>query len=73
MLIIIRLLGFLVDLVSRGIAAGKRIFEVLDEGKLAETGTHQELMKKDGIYHHLYTMNYASADSQPSSSDTAAN
>ncbi|MBQ7897882.1 MAG: ABC transporter ATP-binding protein [Clostridia bacterium] len=26
---------------------------VLDKGKIAETGTHEELMKKEGIYHSL--------------------
>ena len=28
---------------------------VLDNGKLAETGTHAELMAKKGIYHELFT------------------
>jgi ABC-type multidrug transport system fused ATPase/permease subunit len=28
---------------------------VLDHGRLAESGTHTELLKRDGIYRHLYT------------------
>jgi len=28
---------------------------VLDEGKILETGTHEELIKKKTLYHHLYT------------------
>jgi len=35
---------------------------VLDSGKIAEIGTHKELLEKGGIYHHLYTMAYAYAD-----------
>lgn len=29
---------------------------VLDKGKIAEMGNHEELMKKKGIYHHLYSL-----------------
>ncbi|HFK0959788.1 peptide cleavage/export ABC transporter [Streptococcus pyogenes] len=28
---------------------------VLDEGKIIETGSHQELMTKQGFYHHLFS------------------
>jgi len=32
---------------------------VMDGGKIAEIGNHQELLQKGGLYHHLYTMSYA--------------
>lgn len=28
---------------------------VLDEGKIIEIGSHQELMTKQGFYHHLFS------------------
>ena len=31
---------------------------VLDKGKLAEDGTHEELMEKNGLYAHLYQIQY---------------
>jgi len=30
-------------------------FVVLDEGKIVETGTHEELIRKKSLYHHLFT------------------
>ncbi len=32
---------------------------VLNRGQLAEEGTHDELLDRDGLYAHLYHMNYA--------------
>lgn len=29
---------------------------VIDKGKIVESGTHQELMEKKGLYHRLYTL-----------------
>ena len=29
---------------------------VLDKGRVAEMGSHEELMKNDGIYRHIYDM-----------------
>ena len=36
---------------------------VLEKGCLAEAGTHDELMAKDGLYAHLYKIQYRSKDS----------
>ncbi len=46
---------------------------VLDDGKIAEMGTHQELMDKGGAYYNLYAMSYAYSVSKPPSPDTTAN
>ncbi|HEY9081644.1 peptidase domain-containing ABC transporter [Magnetovibrio sp.] len=35
---------------------------VLDEGRIAEQGSHDELMKKKGLYHYLATRSVATAD-----------
>jgi subfamily B ATP-binding cassette protein MsbA len=35
---------------------------VLDNGKIAETGTHQELLARGGIYARLYEMQFADMD-----------
>jgi ATP-binding cassette, subfamily B, multidrug efflux pump len=39
---------------------------VLNRGRIVETGTHRELLQKRGLYHRLYSMNYASFDDIPS-------
>ena len=38
---------------------------VLQEGQIIETGTHQRLIMKDGLYAKLYELNYASFDDLP--------
>jgi ATP-binding cassette subfamily B protein len=38
---------------------------VLQNGELIETGNHEQLMKKNGLYAKLYNMNYASFDDIP--------
>ena len=36
---------------------------VLDKGKVVESGTHKDLMANKGLYHHLYTMRLIEAES----------
>ncbi|HUK31302.1 MAG TPA: ABC transporter ATP-binding protein [Candidatus Acidoferrum sp.] len=36
---------------------------VLDDGEIRETGTHQELLARGGIYAHLYEMQFRDTDS----------
>ncbi len=38
---------------------------VLQDGRIVETGTHEQLLGKRGLYHRLYSMNYASFDDVP--------
>ena len=38
---------------------------VLDQGCLAESGTHAELLQQRGLYYRLYAMTYASLESAP--------
>ncbi|MDP6258565.1 MAG: ABC transporter ATP-binding protein [Rhodospirillales bacterium] len=38
---------------------------VLQDGEIIETGSHDELMAMDSMYHRLYTLNYASFDDLP--------
>ena len=37
---------------------------VLEKGKLVEQGTHDELMEKDGLYAHLYKIQYRSKETK---------
>jgi ABC-type multidrug transport system fused ATPase/permease subunit len=36
---------------------------VLDKGKIAEQGSHEKLLKQNGLYHQLYQMQFAETNS----------
>lgn len=38
------------------------IILALDKGRIVEKGTHKELLAKNGLYHHLYEMQFASME-----------
>ena len=38
---------------------------VLQDGKIIETGTHDELVATNGLYSHMYSLNYSSFDDIP--------
>jgi ATP-binding cassette subfamily B protein len=38
---------------------------VLQDGRIVETGTHEQLLEKRELYHRLHSMNYASFDDIP--------
>ncbi len=44
---------------------------VLQNGELLESGNHDQLMKNQGLYSKLYTMNYSSFDDMPENGDEA--
>ena len=45
--------------------------EVLDDGVIAEVGTHQELLARGGIYARLYQLQFADLDQAPSTEATS--
>jgi ABC-type multidrug transport system fused ATPase/permease subunit len=44
---------------------------VLDKGKIAESGTHEELLAFHGVYEKLYTMQFADTTEEKIMNDSA--
>ncbi len=42
---------------------------VLNQGEIVEVGTHESLMELDGLYAHLYSMNYAAMEADVGDGD----
>jgi subfamily B ATP-binding cassette protein MsbA len=36
---------------------------VLDQGRIVERGTHQQLLAEEGLYHRLYELQFSDAES----------
>ncbi len=45
---------------------------MLQNGEMVESGNHDQLMEKKGLYSKLYTMNYSSFDDLPENAEDAA-
>ena len=43
---------------------------VIEDGKVSESGTHRELLDKEGIYHKLYTLQLEALATLISDNDT---
>jgi ATP-binding cassette subfamily B protein len=39
---------------------GADLILVMDKGRIIERGTHQELLKQHGFYHHIWSLQYNS-------------
>jgi subfamily B ATP-binding cassette protein MsbA len=39
---------------------------VMDEGRIVERGTHEELLSRRGMYHRLHSLQFRSPDRAPS-------
>ena len=43
---------------------------VIDDGRIIEKGRHDELVRQDGLYHRLYTMQFRNGASGAPSDET---
>jgi len=43
---------------NRRVGRDADLVVVIDEGRIVEQGTHQQLLQQRGVYHHLYTSQF---------------